>query len=103
MLDPSTKNSYFSVLTDISNLLCCNLLTRKQLSTSNEYYTLTASSKKSLYLIISYFYCFPLFSSKYLDYSDWRQARQAYILIIKDLHLSNEAIGKIDMLKTVWI
>jgi hypothetical protein len=96
MLDPSTKESYFSVLTDISKFLCCNLLTRKQLSTGNKYYTLTASSKKFLFIIISYFDCFPLYSSKFLDYSDWTQASK---LIIKDLHLSNEAIAKIDLLK----
>jgi hypothetical protein len=70
MLDPITNNSYFNVLTDISNFLNCSLLTRKQKSTGNEYYTLTASSKMSLDVIINYLEKYQLFSSKYLDYKD---------------------------------
>lgn len=48
MLYPITNESYFEVLTDITNFLNCKLLTRKQKSTGNEYYTITGSSKKSL-------------------------------------------------------
>jgi hypothetical protein len=70
MLDPITNESYLKVLTDVSNFLNCSLLTRKQKSTGNEYYTLTASSKMSLEIIVNYLEEYPLFSSKYLDYSD---------------------------------
>jgi hypothetical protein len=45
-------------------------LTRKQKSTGNEYYTLTASSRMSLDIIVNYLEKYPLFSSKYLDYKD---------------------------------
>jgi hypothetical protein len=45
-------------------------LTRKQKSTGNEYYTLTASSKISLEILKDYLDKYPLFSSKYLDYKD---------------------------------
>jgi len=52
MLDPITKISYHSILLEISNFLECNLLTRKQLATGREYYTITAYSKK----IFIYYY-----------------------------------------------
>jgi hypothetical protein len=70
MYEPISKNSYFDVLTEISTLLNCNLNTRKQVSTGNEYFIITASSRKSLSTIITYFKYFPLYSSKYLDYKD---------------------------------
>jgi hypothetical protein len=70
MLDAITNESYLKVLTDVSNFLNCSLLTRKQKSTGNEYYTLTASSKISLKIIVNYLEEYPLFSSKYLDYND---------------------------------
>jgi len=96
MLDPITNISYHSILLEISKFLGCSLLTRKQLATSREYYTITASSKKSLSIIISYFSAFPLLSSKFLDYKDWYIAAE---LIIKDLHLSVESMASIDLLK----
>jgi hypothetical protein len=70
MYEPISKISYFEVLTEIADFLGCNLKTRKQISTSNEYFNLTASSRKSLLIILNYFKCFPLYSSKYLDYKD---------------------------------
>jgi hypothetical protein len=70
MLDPINKDSYLKVLTDISNFLNCTLLTRKQKSTNNEYFILTASNKISLNIIINYLDKYPLFSSKFLDYKN---------------------------------
>ena len=96
ILDPITKINYHSILSEISKFLDCSLLTRKQFSTGREYYTITASSKKSLAIIISYLNAFPLLSSKFLDYKDWGIAAE---LIIKDLHLSVESKVSIDILK----
>jgi len=96
MLDPITNVSYHSILLDISKFLGCSL-TRKQLATGREYYTITASSKKSLYIIISYLSAFPLLSSKFLDYKDWSIAAE---LIIKNLHLNIESKTTIDLLKS---
>jgi hypothetical protein len=96
MLDPITNVSYNAILLDISKFLGCSLLTRKQSATGREYYTLTASSKKSLSTIITYLNAFPLLSSKVLDYKDWALAAK---LIIKDLHLSVESKISIDLLK----
>jgi hypothetical protein len=70
MFDPISNDTYKDILNSIANFLNCNLKTRKQISTGNEYFTITASSKKSLSIIISYFDKFPLYSSKYLDYLD---------------------------------
>ena len=96
MYEPITKNSYFDVLTEITKFLGCNLITRKQISTSNEYFNITASSRKSLSIIIAYFESFPLYSSKYLDYKDWEEAA---ILILKNDHYTEQGITRIDILK----
>uniref|UniRef100_UPI001D012B71 hypothetical protein n=1 Tax=Coccidioides immitis TaxID=5501 RepID=UPI001D012B71 len=71
LLDPKTNLSYFDILNDISSFLNCKLLTKRQKSTNNTYYTLTASSKTSINIIINYFNKYSLFTSKYLDYKDW--------------------------------
>lgn len=97
MLDPNTNASYFDVLTEIAKFLQCNLLTRKQLSTGNQYYTLAASSRKSILLIINYFELFPLFSSKYLDWVDWSNAVK---LILESKHYTETGIIRIDSLKS---
>jgi len=91
MLDPITNNNYFNVLTNITNFLNCSLLTRKQKSTGNEYYTLTASNKMSLDVIINYLDKYPLFSSKYLDYKDWKEIA---LLIFENKHYTEEGINK---------
>lgn len=93
MIDPVTKTSYFDILTKITKLLGCNLNTRKQKATGNEYFNITASSRKSLATIIWYFTNFPLFSSKYLDYKDWEKAS---ILILENKHYTEQGIIKID-------
>jgi len=96
-VDPITNQSYFDILTKIASFLNCNLLLRKQVATGNVYYTLTASSSKSLKIIIDYFECYPLYSSKYLDYKDWAEAAR---LILDKKQYTNENIVKIDFLKS---
>lgn len=92
-LDPITGDSYSKVLTGVSNFLNCTLLTKKQKSTGNEYYTLTASSKTSLHIIINYLDKYPLFSSKYLDYQDWKEI---VLLMLKKKHYTEQGIAKIE-------
>lgn len=96
MYEPISKNSYFDVLTETAEFLGCNLKTRKQISTNNVYFNLTASSRKSLSIIITYFKSFPLYSSKYLDYKDWEEAA---ILILEKDHYTEQGIVRIDILK----
>ena len=96
MLDPITNESYFKVLTNVSNFLNCSLNSRKQKSTGNEYYTLTASSKMSLEIIINYLEKYPLFSSKFLDYKDWKEI---VLLILENKHYTEEGINKTEFVK----
>jgi hypothetical protein len=96
MFDPISKISYFDVLTEIAEFLNCNLKTRKQTSTSNEYFNITASSHISLSIIITYFRSFSLYTSKYLDYKDWDKAAT---LILSNSHYTEEGINEIDILK----
>lgn len=96
MLDPITKNSYFEILTRIADFLQCNLLTREQKSTGNEYYILAASSKMSLDIIIKYLDKYPLFSSKYLDYKDWKEI---VLLILDGKHYTDEGIHKTESVR----
>ena len=96
MLDPVTGSSYFNVLTNIAEFINCKLLTRKQKSTGNEYYTLAASSKTSLEIIVNYFTRYPLFSSKYLDYKDWKEI---VLLILENKHYTEEGLIKTDSVR----
>jgi hypothetical protein len=97
MIEPKTNISYFSIINEIAHLLNCNLLTRKQLSTGNEYYTLAATSRNSLIIIMNYFETFPLFSSKYLDYLDWSKAAK---LILNNEHYTDANLLIIEDLKS---
>ena len=92
-LDPVTGESYLNILTDLAKFLNCSLLTRKQKSTGNEYYIITASSKISLDILIKYLEVNPLYSSKYLDYKDWKEI---VLLIFKDKHYTDEGLIKTD-------
>lgn len=96
MLDPVTGDSYLKVLTNIAEFLNCNLLTRKQKSTGNEYYIITASSKLSLDILVKYLEVYPLFSSKYLDYKDWKEI---VLLIFENKHYTEEGLIKTDFVR----
>jgi hypothetical protein len=96
MLDPVTGNSYLDVLTNIAKFLNCSLSTRTQKSTNNEYYTLTASSKYSTEILVNYLNRYSLFSSKYLDYKDWREI---VLLMLENKHYTEEGIIKTDFVR----
>ena len=96
MYEPISKNSYINILTEVTKFLNCNLKTRRQISTGNEYFNITASSRISLSIITTYFKHFPLYSSKYLDYKDWEQATK---LILNNNHYTEKGILEIDILK----
>lgn len=96
MFDPISNISYFDVFTELAKFLNCNLKTRKQSSTGNEYFIIAASSRISLSTIIAYFTFFPLYSYKYLDYKDWQKAAS---LILSNDHYTEQGVKKIDLLK----
>ena len=95
-LDPITNDSYLKVFKEISNFLNCTLLTKEQKSTGNKYFTLTASNKISLKIIINYLEKYPLFSSKFLDYKDWKKI---VLLIFENKHYTDEGIIKTELVK----
>jgi LAGLIDADG endonuclease len=97
ILDPSTHEDYFYILNQICLFFNCKLLTRTQKSTGNTYYTLTASSKASLNIIINYFNKYPLFSSKFLDYQDWELVAK---LFVNNQHLTSEGINTVEMVRS---
>ena len=90
MFYPITNESYAEILTVITKFLGCNLLTRLQKSTGNNYYNITASNKVSLRIIIDYITKYPLYSSKYLDYKDWKKIAE---LVIESTQYSEEGIA----------
>ena len=96
MYDPISNISYYDVLTEITKFLNCNLKIKKQTSTGNQYFSITASSCKSLSIILTYFTEFPLYTSKYLDFKDWEQASNS---ILEKNHYTEQGIIKIDSLK----
>ena len=96
ILDPITNESYEEILSNVANFLNCSLLTRTQKSTGNVYYTLTASSKNSLSIIINYLEKYQLYSSKYLDYKDWKEIVQ---LILENKYYTKEGLIKTDFIK----
>jgi hypothetical protein len=96
MLDPVTGNSYLDILTTITKFLNCSLTTRIQKYTDNEYYTLTASSRYSIEILVNYLDKYSLFSSKYLDYRDWREI---VLLMLENKHYTEEGITKTDSVR----
>lgn len=96
MIDPVANNNYLNVLTELASFLNCNLLTRKQKATSNEYFTIAASSKISLQIIIDYFNKHPLLSSKYLDYKDWEKVA---LLILENKNYTDHGINLTDSVR----
>ena len=96
MLDPISNSSYLNVLTEISNFFNCRLLTKEQKSTGKKYFTLTASNKISLKIIINYLEEYPLFSSKFLDYKDWKKI---VLLIFENKHYTDEGITETEIIR----
>lgn len=96
ILDPISNESYEPVLTSIANFLNCSLLIKNQKSTGNNYYTLAASSQNSLKVIVDYLEKYPLYSSKFLDYRDWKEVVE---LILVNKHYTEEGISKTDSVR----
>jgi hypothetical protein len=96
MLDPITGDSYKDILMIIANFLNCSLLTRIQKSTGNKYYVLTASSKVSLDILIKYLDKYSLYSSKYLDFVDWKKIA---LLILNNKHYTKEGLAETDYVR----
>jgi hypothetical protein len=62
-------------------------------------------NKEGAIVLVNYFYRFPMFSSKYLNYQDWRNVYD--ILVIKKKHLGKNKLDTYNKvkkkLKMAWI
>ncbi len=70
MVDPKSKLTYEKLFLSIAKFLITKLNVRIQTVSNRQYYIVSASSLKSIPVILEYFSNYPLFSSKYLDYKD---------------------------------
>lgn len=86
-IDSISRDSYEPIMRKIADFLKTNLNTRKQVITGNSYFRVVASSKISRSIIIDYFTKYCLFSSKYLNYIDWKKAS---LMKIKTPRLTDE-------------
>jgi hypothetical protein len=82
IIDPVSGLSYQDILFKISEYLGCKLKISRH-NNNKEYFLIRASNRKSLIAIINYFSHFNLYTSKYLDYSNWAETAK--------LLLNNEA------------
>ena len=96
LFEPVSKNSYYDVMLEIATFLGCNLKKRTQSSTNNEYFNITACSRKSLLIILNYFKLNCLYSSRYLDYKDWKRVA---ILILDNNHYTDKNLFEIECIK----
>ncbi|TIB67810.1 hypothetical protein E3Q23_04461 [Wallemia mellicola] len=91
----STGLSYEQIML----LLCTTFKCKLNNSTHNGciYYIMNLSSMVQLPLLVKYLDTYPLLSSKYLDYQNWRQA---HILMREGQHLTPEGLDQISKLKS---
>lgn len=86
-IDSISGDSYEPIMRKIADFLKTNLNTRKQVITGNSYFRVVVSSKISRCIIIDYLTKYCLFSSKYLNYIDWKKAS---LMKIKTPRLTDE-------------
>lgn len=91
--------SYFTVLSKISEYFETNLLSRTRTAQDKTYYSfmVIAHNAKSHDLAIDYFDRYPLFTSKRLNYEDWRKVRK---MVVEKTHLTLGAPG-LNEIKTI--
>jgi hypothetical protein len=92
----STCSPYLSIMSKIANFLNSKLYITKH-NLNKEYYLVRVESVKQRENLISYLDQYPLYSSKYLDYLDWRSA---HILMLNNEHLTSDGINKFKTLKS---
>lgn len=90
--------SYFSILSKISEYFETSLLSRTRTQQDKIYYSFMAiaHNSKSHDLAIAYFDRYPLFSSKRLNYLDWKKVRE---LVKRKEHLTEKGLNEIKTIK----
>ena len=93
-------NSYFKILSDIARYLDVNLYSRSREQKDKIFYSYTVISHnlESHKKAIEYFDRYPLYSSKYLAYKDWKYVVEQ-IIIRGGKPLTNENILEIQKIK----
>lgn len=95
-IDSLSKDSYEFIMKKIADFFKVNLRTRDQKSTENSYFRIVVTSNMSISILIDYLEKYSLYSSKHLNYIDWREAS----LIKKEKRqLTDEDKNKIFYLK----
>jgi len=89
-IDPTSNESYEYIMKKIADFFKVNLIIRNQKSTNNSYFRVVATSKLSKSIVIDYLTRFPLYSSKFLDYSDWKKANLILMNISKKNIVDNK-------------
>lgn len=84
MIYPKTQESYKPILSKICKSFDVNLKIRTRQNQKNCYYIIKIENQKSVQLLIDYLDNYPLFSSKYLDYKEWKNTHKQ---IIDKIHL----------------
>ena len=95
MICPHSGESYEPLLKKIATFLDVNLNVVNRTS-GNQYFNITAKSRKSLSILKNYFNTYPLFSSKYLDYLDWQKVVD---LILSQTHYEDKNLDLVEELK----
>jgi intein/homing endonuclease len=90
--------SYFTIMTKISEYLETNLLSRSRTRQDKTYYSFMSIAHNGLShdKVITYFDRYPLFSSKRLNYLDWKKVRE---LVSRKEHLTANGLNEIKILK----
>ena len=94
--DIKTEESYKEVMQEIAKLIGIKLRIRKQKATGREYYIVRGSSKKSIERIMNYFERYRLYTSKYMEYKDWKIVAE---MILKGEHYSEEGLRIVKEIK----
>lgn len=97
--DPITGESYFNILNRISNALGVTVGTtmHNKEAAAHEYLCISLSSLKSRTVLIGYLDSFPLFTSKLMNYIDWKKCHK---LMVDKLHITEEGRNQAIYLKS---
>jgi len=74
MIYPKTQESFKPILDQICFFFNVNLIIRNRLNYKNSYYIIKIENQNSTQILIDYLNNNSLFSSKYLDFLDWKKA-----------------------------
>lgn len=74
MIYSKTQESFKPILDQICLFLIVNLIIRNRLNYKNSYYIIKIENQNSTQILIDYLNNNSLFSSKYLDFLEWKKA-----------------------------